>query len=199
MEFLYVIIALTLVFDFINGFHDSANSIATIVTTRVLSPFSAVLMAAFFNFIAYLVFKLHVATTIGKGVVEPDVINLTVIGSAIVAAIIWNLLTWWWGLPSSSSHTLVGGLVGAAVAKSGLGAVVYGGLIKIAVFIVIAPLLGMIISFVISTVVIYICRNLSPTKVDKYFRRLQILSAAAFSLGHGGMMPRNPWASSGLP
>jgi inorganic phosphate transporter, PiT family len=186
MVFLYVVIALTLIFDFINGFHDSANSIATIVTTRVLSPLSAVLMASFFNFIAYLVFKLNVATTIGKGVVEPDVINLTVIASAIVAAIVWNLLTWWWGLPSSSSHTLVGGLVGAAVAKSGIAAVVFGGLIKIAIFIVIAPLLGMVISFIISTVVIYICRNLSPTRVDKYFRRLQLLSAAAFSLGHGG-------------
>jgi len=186
MEFLYIIIALTLIFDFINGFHDSANSIATIVTTRVLSPFTAVLMAAFFNFIAYLVFKLNVATTIGKGVVDPDVINLTVIGSAVFAAIVWNLLTWWWGLPSSSSHTLVGGLVGAAIAKAGIGGVVFSGLIKIAIFIVIAPLLGMIISFIISTVVIYICRNMSPSKVDKYFRRLQILSAAAFSLGHGG-------------
>lgn len=186
MSFLIVIIGLTLVFDFINGFHDSANSIATIVTTRVLSPLSAVLMAAFFNFIAYLIFKLHVATTIGKGVVEPDVINLTVIGSAVFAAIVWNLLTWWWGLPSSSSHTLVGGLVGAATAKAGIGAVVFSGLIKIASFIVIAPLLGMIISFIISTVVIYICRNLPPTKVDKFFRRFQILSAAAFSLGHGG-------------
>jgi inorganic phosphate transporter, PiT family len=186
MSFLIIVIGLTLVFDFINGFHDSANSIATIVTTRVLSPFSAVLMAAFFNFIAYLVFKLNVATTIGKGVVEPDVINLTVIGAAIFAAIVWNLLTWWWGLPSSSSHTLVGGLVGAATAKAGLGAVVFSGLIKIALFIVIAPVLGMIISFIISTGVIYICRNMSPTKVDKYFRRFQILSAAAFSLGHGG-------------
>lgn len=186
MSFLIVIIALTLIFDFINGFHDSANSVATIVTTRVLSPFTAVLMAAFFNFIAYLVFKLHVATTIGKGVVEPDVINLTVIGSAVFAAIVWNLLTWWWGLPSSSSHTLVGGLVGAATAKAGISAVVFGGLIKIALFIVIAPFLGMIISFIISTVVIYVCRNLSPTKVDKFFRRFQILSAAAFSLGHGG-------------
>ncbi|MDP1622792.1 MAG: inorganic phosphate transporter [Bacteroidales bacterium] len=186
MSFLIVIIGLTLVFDFINGFHDSANSIATIVTTRVLSPFSAVLMAAFFNFIAYLVFKLHVATTIGKGVVEPDVINLTVIGSAVFAAIVWNLLTWWWGLPSSSSHTLVGGLVGAATAKAGIGAVVFSGLIKIAAFIVIAPLLGMIISFIISTVVMNICRNLPPAKVDKFFRRFQIISAAAFSLGHGG-------------
>ena len=186
MEFLYVIIALTLIFDFINGFHDSANSIATIVTTRVLSPTAAVMMAAFFNFIAYLVFKLNVATTIGKGVVEPDVINLTVIGAAIVAAIIWNLLTWWWGLPSSSSHTLVGGLVGAASVKAGLDAVIFSGLIKIGAFIVIAPLLGMIISFFFSTIVIYICRNLSPSKIDKYFRRLQLLSAAAFSLGHGG-------------
>ena len=186
MTFLVAVIALTLIFDFINGFHDSANSIATVVSTKVLSPFSAVALAAFFNFVAFLVFSLKVATTIGKGVVNPDVINLNVIASALIAAIIWNLLTWWWGFPSSSSHTLVGGLVGAAVAKAGFGSVVLGGLMKIVIFIVIAPVIGLIISFIISTIVIWICRNFPPSKVDKYFRSLQLLSASAFSLGHGG-------------
>ncbi len=186
MEFLYIVIACVLIFDFINGFHDSANSIATIVSTKVLSPFSAVAMAAFFNFVAFLIFPLKVAHTMGKGVVEPDVINLYVIFAAIVSAIIWNLLTWWWGLPSSSSHTLVGGLVGAAIAKSGISSVVMIGVAKIVAFIVIAPFLGMIISFIISAIVIYISKRSAPLKIDKYFRRLQLISAASFSLGHGG-------------
>jgi len=186
MTFLYIVVALVIVFDFINGFHDSANSIATVVSTKVLSPVAAVGMAAFFNFIAFVVFPLKVATTIGKGVINPDVINLTVIASALVAAIIWNLVTWWFGLPSSSSHTLVGGLVGAAVMSSGWSSVVMSGVIKIVVFIVVAPLLGMVMSFIISAVVIYISRNHSPSGIDKHFRRLQLLSAAAFSLGHGG-------------
>ncbi|MBI4646765.1 MAG: inorganic phosphate transporter, partial [Bacteroidia bacterium] len=186
MTFLLIIIILVLIFDFINGFHDSANSIATVVSTKVLSPFAAVSMAAFFNFIAFLVFPLKVATTMGKGVVEPDVINLTVIAAALIAAITWNLLTWWWGLPSSSSHTLVGGLVGAAITKAGFSSIIFSGVFKIILFIVIAPLLGMVISFIISTIVIYICQNFSPFKIDKYFRRFQLLSAAAFSLGHGG-------------
>lgn len=186
MTFLYIIIALVIIFDFINGFHDSANSIATVVSTKVLSPFSAVLLAATFNFIAFMVFPLKVATTMGTGVVEPDVINLNVIGAALIAAITWNLLTWWWGLPSSSSHTLVGGLVGAAIASSGPGSVITGGVIKIVAFIVIAPLLGMFIGFVISTLVQYLVRKRTPFGVDKHFRRLQLVSAAAFSLGHGG-------------
>jgi PiT family inorganic phosphate transporter len=186
MEFLYVVIGLVLIFDFINGFHDSANSIATVVSTKVLSPFVAVLFAAVFNFLAYLFFSLKVATTVGKGIVDPDVINLFVIASALIAAIIWNLLTWWWGFPSSSSHTLVGGLVGAAVVKAGFGSVILGGVMKIVLFIVLSPLLGMIISFIISAVVIQICKKYPPSRVDKYFRRLQLLSAAAFSLGHGG-------------
>jgi PiT family inorganic phosphate transporter len=143
-------------------------------------------MAAFFNFIAFTVFPLKVATTIGKGVVEPDVLNLTVIGAALIAAIIWNLITWWWGLPSSSSHTLVGGLVGAALVSSGPGSIITSGVIKILAFIVISPLLGMILGFIISTVVQYLARNHTPFGIDKYFRRLQLLSAAAFSLGHGG-------------
>jgi len=186
VEFLYIIIGLVLVFDFINGFHDSANSIATVVSTKVLTPFLAVCMAAFFNFIAFLIFSVKVATTIGKGVVNPDSINLTVIGSALIAAIIWNLLTWWWGLPSSSSHTLVGGLVGATIVKAGIGAVVISGVLKIIAFIVIAPLLGMIISFIFSAILLQLCKRFSRSKVDKYFRKFQLLSAAAFSLGHGG-------------
>jgi PiT family inorganic phosphate transporter len=186
MTFLYIVVALVLIFDFINGFHDSANSIATVVSTRVLSPVAAVSMAAFFNFIAFVVFPLKVATTIGKGVINPDVISLTVIASALTAAILWNLITWRLGLPSSSSHTLVGGLVGAAVASSGWSSVIMGGVIKIVVFIVIAPLLGMIMSFAISALVIFLVRKKSPSGVDKHFRRLQLLSAAAFSLGHGG-------------
>jgi len=186
MTFLYILIGLVLVFDFINGFHDSANSIATVVSTKVLSPLAAVGMAAFFNFVAFLIFPLKVATTIGKGVINPDVINLTVIAAALFAAIAWNLVTWWYGLPSSSSHTLVGGLVRAAVASSGWSSVVFGGVIKIVVFIVIAPLLGMVMSFIISAIVIFLARNHTPFGVDRHFRRLQLISAAAFSLGHGG-------------
>jgi len=143
-------------------------------------------MAAFFNFVAFLVFSHKVAETMGKGVINPDVINLTIIASALVAAIAWNLVTWWLGLPSSSSHTLVGGLVGAAVASSGWGSVIMSGVIKIVLFIVIAPLLGMVMSFIISAIVIFLARKHSPSGIDKHFRRLQLLSAAAFSLGHGG-------------
>jgi len=186
MTFLYIVITLVLIFDFINGFHDSANSIATVVSTKVLSPIAAVSMAAFFNFIAFVIFPLNVAQTMGKGVINPDVINLTVITAALIAAITWNLVTWWYGLPSSSSHTLVGGLVGAAVASSGWSSVVMAGVLKIVVFIVIAPVLGMVMSFIISAIVIYFARNHSPSGIDKHFRRLQLLSAAAFSLGHGG-------------
>jgi PiT family inorganic phosphate transporter len=186
MTFLYILIGLVLVFDFINGFHDSANSIATVVSTKVLSPLAAVGMAAFFNFVAFLIFPLKVATTMGKGVINPDIITLTVIAAALFAAISWNLLTWWYGLPSSSSHTLVGGLIGAAVASAGWGSVVMAGVLKIVIFIFIAPLLGMVMSFIISAIVIFFARNSSPSGVDKYFRRLQLLSAAAFSLGHGG-------------
>lgn len=185
MTFLYIVIGLVLVFDFINGFHDSANSIATVVSTKVLSPFSAVLLASVFNFIAFLVFPLKVATTMG-GVVNPAVIKLTVIAAALVAAITWNLATWWLGLPSSSSHTLVGGLVGAAIASSGVQSVAFGVVLKIVIFIVIAPFLGMIISFFISAIVMQLSKNHTPSGVDKHFRRLQLLSASAFSLGHGG-------------
>jgi inorganic phosphate transporter, PiT family len=186
MTFLYVIIALVLVFDFINGFHDSANSIATVVSTKVLSPIAAVGLAATFNFVAFLIFPLSVAKTIGGKVIDTDIVTLNLIAAAVTAAIIWNLITWWWGLPSSSSHTLVGGLVGAAVAGSGFGSVIYLGVMKIVVFIVVAPVLGMVMSYFISVIVLRIVKNHSPFNVDRHFRRLQLLSASAFSLGHGG-------------
>jgi PiT family inorganic phosphate transporter len=182
---LIIIIALALIFDFINGFHDAANSIATIVSTRVLSPRLAVLWAAFFNFIAFLTFGLHVANTVGKGIVKTDIVDLTVIGSGLVAAIIWNLLTWWWGIPSSSSHTMVGGFVGAAIAKAGLGSIFMGEVLRIISFIFLAPLIGIVSSIFISIVTFQICRGMNPFKVDKYFRKLQLISSAAYSLGHG--------------
>jgi PiT family inorganic phosphate transporter len=185
MTFVYVIVALTLIFDFINGFHDSANSIACIVSTKVLSPLAAVSMAAFFNFIAFVVFSHNVAHMIGKGVVHTEVINMNIVGAALVAAITWNLITWWWGLPSSSSHTLVGGLVGAALAGSGAGAVISSGVILIAAFIFIAPIMGMLFSYILSTIIMWICRKMPASSVDKFFRRFQIVSASAFSLGHG--------------
>jgi inorganic phosphate transporter, PiT family len=186
MTFLYIIIALVLVFDFINGFHDSANAIANVVSTKVLSPLAAVCAAAFFNFIAFTVFPMKVAHTIGKGVVEPDIINMNVIGAALIAAITWNIITWWLGLPSSSSHTLVGGLIGGAVASSGFSAVISSGVIKIVAFIFIAPMMGMILSHGISTLIMWICKRFSPPAVDKVFRRLQLISSSALSLGHGG-------------
>jgi len=186
MTFLIIVISLVLIFDFINGFHDSANSIATVVSTKVLSPFKAVLLAAFFNFAAVWIFSLHVATTMGKGVVHSEVINLTVIASALVAAIIWNLVTWWLGLPSSSSHTLVGGLVGATIIKAGFGAIVLSGFLKIVAFIFISPLIGILLSYFITIILLNVFKKSKPAKVDKWFRRLQLVSASLFSLGHGG-------------
>jgi PiT family inorganic phosphate transporter len=186
MTTLFIVIGLVLVFDFLNGFHDSANSIATVVSTKVLSPVSAVGLAAIFNFLAFLIFPLKVATTIGKGVIHPEIISLTLIASAVIAAIIWNLITWWLGLPSSSSHTLVGGLVGAAIASSGIDSVIFAGLLKIIIFIVVSPVMGTILSYIISIIVMHIVKNKSPFGIDKYFRRFQLLSASAFSLGHGG-------------
>jgi len=179
------IVALALIFDFINGFHDAANSIATVVSTRVLSPKFAVAWAAFFNFIAFLFFGLHVANTVGKGIVHTDVVDLTVIGSGLVAAIIWNLLTWWFGIPSSSSHTMVGGFVGAAITKAGIGAIFVGSVLKIIMFIFLAPLIGIVVSYFFSIIVLYLSKDEAPFKVDKIFRKLQLLSSAAYSLGHG--------------
>lgn len=186
MTYLYIVIAIVLLFDFINGFHDSANSIATVVSTKVLSPLAAVVLAATFNFVAFLIFPLKVATTIGKGVINPEIITLDLIAAGVIAAIIWNLITWYLGLPSSSSHTLVGGLVGAGVAGSGFSSVIYAGVIKIGIFIIVAPLLGMIMSIIISIILQYIVRHRRPFSVNRWFRKLQLLSASAFSLGHGG-------------
>lgn len=179
------IVFLALVFDFLNGFHDAANSIATVVSTRVLSPKFAVAWAAFFNFAAFLFFGLHVANTVGKGIVHSDAVDLTVIGSGLVAAIIWNLVTWWFGIPSSSSHTMVGGFVGAAITKAGFGAIFMGPVITIILFIFLAPLIGIIISYFFSILVLYLSKDSPPFKVDKIFRKLQLLSSAAYSLGHG--------------
>ncbi|HSA60048.1 MAG TPA: inorganic phosphate transporter [bacterium] len=180
------VVLVALAFDFINGFHDAANSVATIVSTRVLSPRWAVVWAAFFNFVALFVFNVHVATTIGKGTVDPAVMSVATVFAALLGAIIWDLLTWWWGLPTSSSHALVGGFVGAAVTKAGFGSLVTSGLYKILVFIVVSPVMGLILGFIIMTIIIWLFRDSSPSRVDKHFRKLQLVSASLYSLGHGG-------------
>lgn len=183
---LIAVIAVALAFDFVNGFHDAANSIATIVSTRVLKPFQAVVWAAFFNFIAFAVFGTAVASTIAKGVVQPDVISVGVIFAGLVGAITWNVVTAYLGLPSSSSHALVGGLVGAAVAKAGLDAIIPEGLLTIGVFIVYSPLIGLALAFMIIIAIVWIVhRSRRPRRVNTTFRGLQLVSAAAFSLGHG--------------
>ncbi len=180
------IIAIALAFDFSNGFHDAANSIATVVSTRVLSPRVAVAWAAFFNFAAFLVFGVHVAKTIGSGVVDPAVVTPPIVLAAVLGALFWNLITWWVGLPTSSSHALIGGFAGAAIAAVGPRAVVVKSVARIAEFIVLAPLFGLVIGFVVMVGVLWIFRRSTPRGVDHVFRRLQILSAAAYSLGHGG-------------
>jgi len=179
------LVLLALIFDFINGFHDAANSIATVVSTRVLKPQHAVLWAAFFNFIAAFFFETRVASTIGKGVVNPEAITLTVVAAALVGAIAWNLITWWLGLPSSSSHALIGGLAGAAVVHAGWGVLHGAGIFKIAIFIVLSPLIGLLLGFLYMTGVLWIVRDKTPAKVDGIFRKLQLASAAAYSLAHG--------------
>ncbi len=182
---LILIIALALAFDYINGFHDAANSIATVVSTRVLSPNVAVLWAAAFNFIAFLIFSTHVAGNIAKGV-DPKVVTLGLVGAGLVGAVIWDLLTWWWGLPTSSSHALLGGLAGAAVAKAGFGSLDAAFFKKTALFIVVSPVLGGILGFGMMSLMMLIFGNRSQRTVDKGFRRMQLLSAALYSLGHGG-------------
>jgi PiT family inorganic phosphate transporter len=181
-----IVVLIALAFDFINGFHDAANSIATIVSTQVLTPRVAVAFAAVLNFVAFLIFPLHVAGTIGKGIIDPSIVNIAVITGALVGAIIWNLATWWWGLPSSSSHALVGGLIGAGVAKGGTGVLGTTKIIETAAFIVISPVVGMVMSAALTVALAWVLRRSSPGKVDKWFRRLQLLSAGAFSLNHGG-------------
>jgi inorganic phosphate transporter, PiT family len=180
------LIALALIFDFVNGFHDAANSIATVVSTRVLKPHTAVLWAAFFNFVAFLLFETHVATTIGKGVVDPFTVTLPVIAAGLVGAIVWDLVTWYAGIPSSSSHALVGGFAGAALVHAGPGSLIWPSLIKIMVFILLAPLFGLVMGFLFMTATYWLCRNTAPSRVSGLFRKLQLVSAAAYSLGHGG-------------
>ena len=184
-EILVVIIVLAFVFDFINGFHDSANSIATIVSTRVLTPFQAVIWAAFFNVVAYWISEFKVADTVAK-IVKPESVTLAVILAGLVAAIFWNLLTWYGGIPSSSSHTLMGGFAGAAVAHAGFGVVNVEKVTKTIMFIALAPLIGLLLSYFISVLMLWACRKSNPFKMNGWFKRLQLLSSAMFSIGHGG-------------
>lgn len=185
-EVLVFLVVLALAFDFMNGFHDAANSIATIVSTGVLRPQFAVAWAAFFNFIAFLFFGLHVAGTIGKGVIEPAIVDHLVVFGALVGAIAWNVITWYYGIPSSSSHALIGALAGAAVAKGGVDALISTGFGKIVAAIVLSPLLGFVLGIVLMIAVSWIARRATPSKVDRWFRRLQLVSASLYSLGHGG-------------
>jgi PiT family inorganic phosphate transporter len=180
------LILLALTFDFLNGFHDAANSIATIVSTRVLTPRWAVIWAAFFNFVAFLFFGLHVANTIGKGIIDISIVDNHIIFATLTGACIWNLLTWYWGLPTSSSHALMGGLVGSALVKAGLPALIYSGIFKTVVFMFVSPVLGLLLGIVLGLIVSWSCRNQSPYKVDHLFRKGQFISAACYSLGHGG-------------
>src|SRR4051794_6470445 len=180
------IILVALTFDFLNGFHDAANSIATVVSTRVLSPNKAVAWAAFFNFVAAFVLGTHVAKTIGSGMIDLKVVTQEVILAGLLGAIAWNLITWYYGLPVSSSHALIGGYAGAAIAKAGYGAILSSGWTKTLLFIVLAPLIGLILGFALMVGVTWIVRRWRPSRVDRHFRKLQLLSAAAYSLGHGG-------------
>jgi PiT family inorganic phosphate transporter len=180
------LIVLALLFDFMNGFHDAANAIATVVSTGVLKPQNAVLLAAFFNVIAILVFQLNVATTVGKGTIDPAIVDHYVVFGALVGAIAWNLVTWIYGIPSSSSHALIGGLIGAAVAKAGTGALISSGLIKTISFIVLSPLLGFLFGSMMMLLVSWLFVRSTPQRIDRWFRRMQLISASMYSLGHGG-------------
>ncbi|HQN11122.1 MAG TPA: inorganic phosphate transporter [Quisquiliibacterium sp.] len=182
---LALLVALALVFDFMNGFHDAANSIATVVSTGVLKPHQAVVWAAFFNFVAIFIFQLKVAATIGKGVVDPAVVDHYVICGALIGAISWNVITWYYGIPSSSSHALIGGLIGATVAKVGTGALVGAGILKIALFILVSPALGFLLGGLIMIAVAWMCFRTAPRRMDSWFRRLQLVSSALYSIGHG--------------
>ncbi len=181
-----ILVAVALIFDFMNGFHDAANSIALMVSTRLVTPQAAVLWAAFFNFIAFLVFGTAVAKMVGKGLIDPDIVNNAVIFGALSGAITWNLITWWLGIPSSSSHALVGGLVGAGVAKGGTGAIIAGGLIKTSVFIIISPMFGMLLAMLLMILVFWIVEKRSPYPTERVFNKLQFVSSSLYSLGHGG-------------
>ena len=181
-----VLVGLALLFDFMNGFHDAANSIATVVSTGVLRPTQAVVFAAFFNFVAIFVFHLSVAATIGKGIVQPGVVDTHVVFGALTGAITWNIITWYYGIPSSSSHALIGGIVGAVIAKVGAGALIATGIMRTVAFIFVSPALGFLLGSIMMVVVAWLFRRTTPLRVDKWFRRLQLVSAGAYSLGHGG-------------
>ena len=181
-----LLVAVALIFDFMNGFHDAANSIATIVSTGVLKPQYAVIWAAFFNVLAIFIFHLSVAATVGKGTIDPAIVDHYVILGALVGAIAWNVITWYYGIPSSSSHALIGGLIGAAVAKAGSGSLIASGVTKTVIFILVSPLLGFLLGSLMMVLVAWILRRTSPRKVDRWFRRLQLVSASFYSVGHGG-------------
>jgi PiT family inorganic phosphate transporter len=183
---LVLLVFLALAFDFMNGFHDAANSIATVVSTGVLKPWQAVLWAAFFNVVAFAVFEHTVAATVGKGIIDPSFVDNRLIFGALIGAISWNLITWYYGIPSSSSHALIGGMIGAAISKGGLTPLLAPGILKTAAFIIISPLLGMLLGALLMLLVSWICFRQTPRRVDKWFRRLQLVSSAAYSLGHGG-------------
>ena len=181
----FVVVVAALIFDYINGFHDAANSIATVVSTRVLSPGKAVVWAAFFNFAAIFVFGTAVAKTMGSGMIDLKVVTSAVVLGGLIGAIVWDLITWYYGLPTSSSHALIGGYAGAAVAKAGMGAVLASGWTKTLLFIVLSPLIGLVLGFGFMAIIFWVCRRMAPSRVDALFRRLQLVSAALFSLGHG--------------
>ncbi len=181
-----LLVVLALLFDFMNGFHDAANSIATVVSTGVLKPTQAVAFAAFFNVVAVFVFHLSVAATVGKGIVQPGIVDTHVVFGALVGAIAWNVITWHYGIPSSSSHALIGGIVGGVIAKAGAGALIASGIWKTVAFIFVSPLLGYLLGSLMMVLVAWICRRAAPNRVDRWFRRLQLVSAGAYSLGHGG-------------
>lgn len=181
-----LLVFLALAFDFMNGFHDAANSIATVVSTGVLRPGQAVLFAAFFNFVAIFIFHLSVAATVGKGIVQPGIVDTHVVFGALIGAITWNLITWYYGIPSSSSHALIGGIAGAVIGKAGTEALISTGIIKTVVFIFVSPLLGFLLGSLMMLLVAWLFRRTTPSRVDRWFRRLQLVSAGAYSLGHGG-------------
>ena len=186
LVFISIIILIALAFDFTNGMHDAANSISTVVSTRVLTPRQAVVWAAFFNFVAFLIFGTGVATTIGKGMIDINIVTPTVILAGLIGAIAWNLITWYFGLPSSSSHALIGGYAGAAIAKGGLGVIIGSGWTKTLIFIVVAPVIGLVLGFLLKVATTWLVYKQSPADINKWSRILQLFSAAAFSLGHGG-------------
>jgi PiT family inorganic phosphate transporter len=181
-----MLVFLALAFDFMNGFHDAANSIATVVSTGVLRPGQAVLFAAFFNFVAIFIFHLSVAATVGKGIVQPGIVDPHVVFGALTGAITWNFITWYYGIPSSSSHALIGGIVGAVIGKAGTEALVSSGILKTVIFIFVSPLLGFLLGSLMMLLVAWVFRRATPSRVDRWFRRMQIVSAGAYSLGHGG-------------